>query len=181
MFLIFDHLDSDKLVGFIDARLEAPAYEWITPGSWSQKTRIRKLQGVPQPTEIAVVEMHDFHDDVCTVHGFDRLPHSSGIFSSGREFTASNGRTYRWKHASTGWTLTDQSEHPLAHPPHQPNTVPPPEPACVATYRGTALRVFPVAYPILDEIVATAMYMEWRKQENDEAVKAAKIGFKAGS
>ncbi|KIY63366.1 hypothetical protein CYLTODRAFT_140876 [Cylindrobasidium torrendii FP15055 ss-10] len=81
MYLILEALRDDaEMFGFVDGRLEVPAYQWAKPKS--KKARMCKIQGVAQPTEMAIIEVHDFSDDVCIINGVDRRPRSgaSGIF-----------------------------------------------------------------------------------------------------
>ncbi|EEB86916.1 hypothetical protein MPER_15965, partial [Moniliophthora perniciosa FA553] len=63
---------------------------------------------------MAVIELHELHDDVCQVWGRDIAPKSDGFFSSGRSFTASDGQKYTWKMKSDRAVLRDKFENTIA-------------------------------------------------------------------
>ncbi|KAK7016985.1 hypothetical protein VNI00_008877 [Paramarasmius palmivorus] len=51
--------------------------------------------------DMAFLEIHKFHDDVCRVWGRDVALKTDGLFTSARSFDASDGKRYTWKFESS--------------------------------------------------------------------------------
>ncbi|KAJ3837625.1 hypothetical protein F5878DRAFT_621843 [Lentinula raphanica] len=137
------------------------AYVLETPSRILHHERSTLYKG-PYREPIGFIEFHDFHDNIVEIRGRSFLPHrahESSHFSDSKEFTASDGRSYKWKSHSHGvWELLAQDGfHTL-----------------VARYDRQNISVYPQATHIVDEVVLTLFYMrQYAKKEEEEAVNAA--------
>ena len=108
-----------------------PVYEIDTPSRnfHTETTTIKKYQPYGGANDIATIEFHSFHKDVCQIQGRDFLPKSRSAWKSyvrssahlnvapsdvyhltrSLSFTSSNGEVYTWKRKSDTALVGSQS------------------------------------------------------------------------
>ncbi|ESK95461.1 hypothetical protein Moror_12753 [Moniliophthora roreri MCA 2997] len=143
-----------------------PVYEVSTSSRlFQKKTIIKKFRGY-EVYDMAVIELHDFHDNVCQVWGRHMLPKSDGLFSSGRSFVASDGQKYTWKTTSGKPTLRDKLD----------NTIAIYERSRTGFFSGNAsqakISVSQAGLSIVDDIVATFVLVKQKDKANEEGIEA---------
>ncbi|KAK7016984.1 hypothetical protein VNI00_008876 [Paramarasmius palmivorus] len=107
---------------------------------------IKKLEKKGVERDMAFIEFHKLHDDVCRVWGTDVQPKKEGLFTSSSEksFTASDGNKYIWNIESPGCAeLQNASGTPIAVSSKAPLSL------------QIKLSIEDPGLVILDEIVAT--------------------------
>ncbi|KAJ4490157.1 hypothetical protein J3R30DRAFT_3693692 [Lentinula aciculospora] len=115
----------------------------------------------PHRESIGFIEFHSLHDNIVEVKGRSFLPHrahETSHLSDSKEFTASDGRAYKWKyHSHEVWELLAQDgSHTL-----------------VARYDRKYISIYPQALHIADELIVTLFYMrQLKKKEDDEALRS---------
>ncbi|KAJ3918964.1 hypothetical protein F5877DRAFT_66958 [Lentinula edodes] len=150
--------DSTKNNTILHRRDNLIAYIVETPSRILHHERSTIYKG-PYREPIGFIEFHDFHDDIVEIRGRSFLPHrahETSHFSDSKEFIASDGRAYKWKHHSHGvWELlTQEGSHTL-----------------VARYDRKTISIYPQALHIADEVIVTLFYMrQYKKKEEDEAI-----------
>ncbi|KAJ4490158.1 hypothetical protein J3R30DRAFT_37748 [Lentinula aciculospora] len=139
------------------------AYVIETPARILHQERSTIYKG-PYQEPIGFIEFHEFYDNVVEVRGRSFLlhrAHETSHFSESKEFTASDGRAYKWKHHIHGvWELLAQDgSHTL-----------------VARYDRKNISIYPQALHIADEVMVTLFYMrQYKKREDEDAVKTGII------
>ncbi|KAJ3985827.1 hypothetical protein F5890DRAFT_1507512 [Lentinula detonsa] len=131
------------------------AYIIETPSRILHHERSTLYKG-PNREPIGFIEFHGLHENIVEINGRSFLPHrahESNHLSDSKEFMASDGRTYKWKHHSHGvWELlTQDGSHTL-----------------VARYDRNNISVYPQAILVQDEVILTLIYMRQCKEKEDE-------------
>ncbi|ESK89686.1 hypothetical protein Moror_16903 [Moniliophthora roreri MCA 2997] len=145
-----------------------PIYEVSTPSRYfhTEQTTIKRLKG-QESRDMALIELHGFHDDVCQVWGKDMVPKSDGLFKSGKTFTASDGKRYTWKIKLSKTILLDQFE----------NTIAVFENSHTGFFSGNPrqaqLSISEGGLSIADDIVATFVLVDQRNRQNQRTAAAS--------
>ncbi|ESK95462.1 hypothetical protein Moror_12754 [Moniliophthora roreri MCA 2997] len=153
-----------------------PVYQVSTPSRFfhTETTTIKRFKG-NQVHDMAVIERHDFHDDVCQVWGRDIVPKSDGCFSSGRSFTASDSQKYTWKMKCDRAVLRDQFD----------NTIAAFEKSHTGFFSGNPsqakISISQAGLSIADELIATFVLVEQKDRESRKANGADAAGAAASA
>ncbi|KII89458.1 hypothetical protein PLICRDRAFT_175636 [Plicaturopsis crispa FD-325 SS-3] len=143
----------------------APVYIVTTPTGLftNHDTTIRRVDG-PKERDIGRVQSAGFSQSwAVAVHGRDVRMIRSGAFSASESFMASDGKMYKWKIKGGAPLRVRKGSDGL-------NTN-------IAVYSGASglfcsrpsiLTVSPDGLAILDELVATFIYMETRRKDDEQ-------------
>ncbi|ESK89687.1 hypothetical protein Moror_16904 [Moniliophthora roreri MCA 2997] len=134
-----------------------PAYEVSTPSRFfhTETTTIKKFMG-HEVHDMALIELHTYHDSVCKVWGRDMVPKSDGFFSNGKSFIASDGQKYTWKMKSDGLRLRDTLD----------NTIAVFEESSVGFFGWKSRPAkLSISQAIVDDIIATFVLVEQKRRE----------------
>ncbi|THV06883.1 hypothetical protein K435DRAFT_960143 [Dendrothele bispora CBS 962.96] len=139
----------------------AAVYHTDTPFAFfsTRKTTINKISR-EGPYQMGLVEVHDWNESIVSVWGRPFIPYRSHTFSNSEVFTASDNRSYKWK--------DDWGGQLILHPDDGSDTI-------IAMYDSGSIGIFSKSRPptlailpngvhIMDEIVATFIYMAEKKR-----------------
>ncbi|KAJ7584702.1 hypothetical protein C8J56DRAFT_951631 [Mycena floridula] len=131
-----------------------PVYHVETPMRFfgSATTTIKKINGATDNV-MATIGLHAFSQEV-NVWGRNITPVRAHMFTTSEKFIASDGRSYKWK---TDWgifqlILNDRSHTPIAF--YDSGSL-----GILSAARLPSLQTTPDGVPIIDEIVATFIYV----------------------
>ncbi|KAK7437103.1 hypothetical protein VKT23_018729 [Stygiomarasmius scandens] len=125
----------------------------------TRHTTINKLSR-DGPQQMAVVEVHGWSDSIVNVWGRSFVPCQSHTFTNSEAFVASDNRSYKWKN-DWGGQLTlhpdDGSDQIIAM--YDSGSL-----GILSNSRPPTLAILPPGQHIMDEIVATFIYMEEKRR-----------------
>ncbi|KAJ8093666.1 hypothetical protein PM082_023458 [Marasmius tenuissimus] len=120
-------------------------------------TFVKKISGRNAADMSIIDSQSSWGENLVRVWGKNVAPHREGFISTSEVFTASDGKSYKWKNDWDIMTLTSPDGSYVA-------SFDPGSSGLFSKYSPAVLRVHPQAVHIVDEIVATWIYMQQKKR-----------------